>query len=103
MDCAAKCHYDLILIDWHTPVMDGVEATKRIREMDGHHAALPIVASTTSALQNEREKCFASGMNDYLSKLATEKTLKTVLQKWLNGNSDPKVNSFPQEIRLSSP
>ena len=86
IDCAAKNSYDLILMDWHMPVMDGLEATQRIREMGGRHATIPIVAFTASALQNEREQCFAAGMNDYLSKPVTEKNLKAVLQKWLTGN-----------------
>ena len=87
VDFAMKKPYDLILMDWHMPVMDGLDATRHIRQLGGRHASLPIVALTASALQNEREQCFAAGMNDYLSKPVTEKNLKSVLQKWLSGGS----------------
>ena len=83
VDFTTRKQYDLVLMDWHMPVMDGLEATKRIRQLGGRHATLPIIALTASALQNEREQCFAAGMNDYLSKPVTEKNLKAVLQKWL--------------------
>jgi two-component system, sensor histidine kinase and response regulator len=83
VDLAAKKHYDLILMDWHMPVMDGLEATKRIRQLGDQQASLPIIALTASALQNEREQCFVAGMNDYLSKPVTEKNLKATLHKWL--------------------
>jgi len=72
-------------MDWHMPVMDGLDATRHIRQMGGRYASLPIVALTASALQNERAQCFAAGMNDYLSKPVTEKNLRSTLQKWLAG------------------
>ncbi len=87
VELSIKNSYDLVLMDWHMPVMDGLEATQRIRQLGGRHATLPIIALTASALQNEREQCFAAGMNDYLSKPVTEKNLKIVMQKWLSTGS----------------
>jgi two-component system, sensor histidine kinase len=62
-------HFDLILMDLHMPEMDGYEATKRIRSMSEiSKRNIPIIALTAAAIKGEREKCIASGMNDYISK-----------------------------------
>ena len=58
---------DLILMDVNLPVMDGLEATRRIRATDGG-AAIPIIALTAHALTSDREKAFAAGANDYHTK-----------------------------------
>ncbi|HHS95173.1 MAG TPA: response regulator [Phaeodactylibacter sp.] len=57
--------YDLILMDLQMPIMDGIEATKRIRESD---ELVPIIALTANASKQEMNKCLNSGINDYLSK-----------------------------------
>ncbi len=61
--------FDLILMDCHMPEMDGYEATRRIRaSADEKIRTIPIVATTANAIQGEQEKCFAAGMDDYVSK-----------------------------------
>ena len=61
--------YDLILMDLFMPVMDGAEATMRIRQMDNNlNQHIPIVFYTTSDLESDRRRCLQNGANDYLIK-----------------------------------
>jgi CheY-like chemotaxis protein len=77
--------YALILMDCQMPVMDGYKATKNIRNSDAgeQYRDVTIVALTANAMQGDREKCIAAGMNDYLSKPMNEKQLMACLIKWL--------------------
>jgi PAS domain S-box-containing protein len=71
--------FDLILMDMQMPIMDGIEATKRIRK----DTNVPIIALTANAVMGERDKCLAAGMDDYLSKPFEEEDLVRMLGKWL--------------------
>jgi len=73
---------DLILMDCNMPVMDGYEASRRIRS-NGRWPELPIVALTANALSDERERCRAAGMNDYLAKPFRREELAVMLDTWL--------------------
>jgi signal transduction histidine kinase/CheY-like chemotaxis protein/HPt (histidine-containing phosphotransfer) domain-containing protein len=77
--------YDLILMDVQMPVMDGLEATRRIR--DPHSAVrnhqIPVIAMTANAMRGDREKCMEAGMDDYVAKPVSPKALAEVLEKWL--------------------
>lgn len=75
--------YDLVLMDCQMPEMDGYEATKLVRQMEGSRALLPIVAMTVSALPEDRARCLAAGMNDHISKPLLEEPLMDALVKWL--------------------
>ena len=76
---------DLVIMDCQMPVMDGFESTRRIRsgEAGSRAAVLPIIAMTANALTGDREKCLASGMNDYLAKPVSSESLLKVLGRRL--------------------
>jgi len=60
--------FAIVFMDCQMPVMDGYEATRRIRQMSGPIAAIPIVAMTANAMAGDRERCLEAGMTDYVSK-----------------------------------
>lgn len=77
----AATNYDLVLMDILMPVMDGYAATQRIRA-DSRHARLPIVAMTANALAEERDRCIACGMNDFIAKPFRLDALRAIVAKW---------------------
>ena len=74
--------YDAVLMDCQMPVMDGFEATRRIREKAAF-TGLPIIAMTANVMEGDREKCLSAGMNDYIGKPVVEKDLRKTLTRWL--------------------
>ncbi|MDO8931998.1 MAG: ATP-binding protein, partial [Rhodocyclaceae bacterium] len=79
--------FDIVLMDCQMPVMDGYEATRRIRA-DARFARLPIVAMTANALIGDRERSLAAGMNDHITKPLDANVLFATLQHWLMGGND---------------
>jgi CheY-like chemotaxis protein/nitrogen-specific signal transduction histidine kinase/HPt (histidine-containing phosphotransfer) domain-containing protein len=94
--------YDLILMDVQMPVMNGLDATRRIREIEEKRVVLstdgnmsqsvksnvPIIAMTAHAIQGHREQFLAAGMDDYISKPVSPQELADLLKKWLPNNKD---------------
>jgi PAS domain S-box-containing protein len=77
--------YDLVLMDVQMPMMDGLEAARRIRSPESkvRNHAIPIIAMTAHAMQGDRERCLEAGMNDYVSKPVSPQALAEVLACWL--------------------
>ncbi|NLX12605.1 MAG: response regulator [Phycisphaerales bacterium] len=95
---AAGDPYDLVLMDIQMPVMNGLEATTLIRQTEaGQGRRQPIIAMTAYAMQGDRERCLAAGMNDYISKPIKAGVLIELLAKWSRridkSCSGPKVVS----------
>jgi CheY-like chemotaxis protein/HPt (histidine-containing phosphotransfer) domain-containing protein len=94
MVCAPGGHgFDLALMDWQMPVMDGLEATRRIRAWEvesGREAALPIIALTANALAGDREACIAAGSTDYVTKPYSGAQLAALLSRHM-----PAATSSP--------
>jgi CheY-like chemotaxis protein len=74
--------FSLILMDCQMPNMDGYDTTRHIRQLQTPIAAIPIIALTANAMSEEREKCFACGMNEYLSKPVERSLLYSMLEKF---------------------
>jgi CheY-like chemotaxis protein len=83
--CTQALPPDLVLMDCQMPLMDGFEATRRIRAFEQRHgrARLPIVALTANAYEVDRERCLAAGMDDHLPKPFHVEALAAVLQRHL--------------------
>lgn len=79
---AKQIKFDLVLLDIQMPVMDGIEATRKIRQLPGYES-LPIIAVTANAFPEDRLKCIEAGMNDFLPKPVLPETLFALLGKYL--------------------
>ena len=77
--------YDLVLMDLQMPVLDGLAATRRIRDWEREHdrARTPVVAVTASAFEENRRRCQEAGMDDFLVKPVAREQLESMLRKWL--------------------
>lgn len=90
LDLADPSRHDAILMDVQMPVMDGLEATRRLRAMPGRES-LPIIAMTAHALKGDLERCLAAGMNDYVPKPVDPSHLFATLARWIQ----PQVADVP--------
>jgi two-component system sensor histidine kinase/response regulator len=83
VQCFARQTYAAVLMDCQMPELDGFVASVRIRAREGAGHRTPIIAMTASAMRGDRERCLASGMDDYLAKPVTIDNLRAVLRRWL--------------------
>ncbi|MBF0158705.1 MAG: response regulator [Magnetococcales bacterium] len=89
--------YDGVLMDVHMPVMDGMEATRAIRQ-DGRWAHLPIIAMTANAMASDRDQCLAVGMQDHISKPVNPSDLFITLSRWVT----PATPQLMPVLQISS-
>jgi CheY-like chemotaxis protein len=102
----AKERFNLVLMDCQMPIMDGYSATRLFREEearagDGRH--LPIVAMTANAMAGDRERCLASGMDDYLSKPLNRDHLADTVRRWLAKGGPPVEVAPPKRPVVVAP
>ncbi|MBF0345726.1 MAG: response regulator [Nitrospirae bacterium] len=95
LDKLITAEYDGVLMDCQMPVMDGFEATKRIRQ-DKRFSNLPVIAMTANAMAGDREKCMESGMNDHIAKPIDITQLFKTLARWIK----PKVSVTQDAVNM---
>jgi PAS domain S-box-containing protein len=102
--------FDLVLMDCQMPELDGYEATRGIRGLDGEKGRIPVVAVTAHALAGDRDRCLAAGMVDFVSKPYSDRELAAVVDAWLGleleagGEETPPVSAPEgQELPVFNP
>ncbi len=109
LDALDRKPYDLIFMDVMMPEMDGLEATRMIRELQKKggnpisNARVVIIAMTAQAMQGDREKCLAAGMDDYLAKPIRPKDMRAIIERWSSemSSSAPAQSTAPSTAPLS--
>ena len=87
VELCTRARFDLVLMDMQMPGMDGLQATVCIRALDSPMRRVPVIALTANALQGDRERCLAAGMDDYLTKPFNAEQLAAMIDQWLPGRA----------------
>ena len=105
LQALAEKDYDLVLMDCQLPEVDGYQATRIIREPASQvrNHQIPVIAMTAHAMSGDRDKCLASGMDDYLTKPLQPAALKKALEKWLAARPAPPVAAVPHAEPAEAP
>ena len=90
----ARRDYALVLMDMEMPVMDGLEAARRIRALDGPAAGVPIVALTANAFPEQLDLCRQAGMDDHLTKPFKPDDLAASALRWARSGRGPEPDPF---------
>ena len=83
LEALGRDHYAAVLMDCHMPQVDGYEATRTLREREGSKRHTPVIAMTASAMEGDRDRCLAAGMDDYLSKPLEPHQVIAMLERWV--------------------
>ena len=93
VEAVQNAQYDLIFMDMRMPNMDGLESTRKIRALSNVPSNMPIVALTANAFDDDRNACFDSGMNDFMTKPVSAEELSQMVETWALGNPEQRMAS----------
>jgi PAS domain S-box-containing protein len=99
VEMAARTRYDAVLMDCHMPVMDGFDATRAIRRAEAGGHRVPVIAFTASSMADDRTRCAAAGMDDFLSKPLNQREFDATLSRWIGTapEDEPANDRFVDE------
>jgi CheY-like chemotaxis protein len=89
LQAATYGSFDLILMDWQMPGMDGLETTRRLKALWPAERQVPVVALTANAMEGDRAACLDAGMSDYLTKPLQMSALAEALERWVGTAAQP--------------
>ncbi len=95
LEVLARQTFDAVLMDVQMPVLDGYAATKTLREREADDSHVPVIAMTAAAIEGERERCIAAGMDEFLTKPIDRSALSQVLSRWVVQPDDPGATPAP--------
>jgi signal transduction histidine kinase/DNA-binding NarL/FixJ family response regulator len=97
VQAARDGNFDLVLMDLHMPLLDGVDATRAIRSLpNAARSTVPIVAMTADSFAETRERCLVAGMNDFLTKPVSPQKLATLLRQLFGSGAEPAASGPPR-------
>jgi two-component system, sensor histidine kinase and response regulator len=102
LDKLAENQYSVVLMDCQMPVMDGYTATTELRKREGPAQHIPVIAMTAGALAENRDRCIAAGMDDFISKPVDQEALAVALGRWLP-RTRPARPAAPATERQAEP
>lgn len=101
VEAVTKKGFDTVFMDLSMPVMDGLEATRQIRAMEGDSSKIPIIAMTANVFSEDRKRCLQAGMNDFVAKPIQEQILIERLAYWLGPDSSSQVDVEVENLAIS--
>jgi two-component system, sensor histidine kinase and response regulator len=90
--------YDVVYMDCQMPEMNGYEASRAVRKLDSSNRDVPIIALTADVIEGVQDRCFAAGMNDFLSKPVDSAGLVRTLRLWLPASRETAVPAVEIEV-----